>query len=736
MTWIKLYRHWPAALAASLGIVASLLLFDHARKTAEDRASADFALQVETRARNLQEVLSRYEGTIEGFAAAFPYQHIDADRFRAYAKNIFLASSVLQTSFENLAWAPRVSDSNRAAFETAATAEGGSDFTILDKTAGGSLATEAQKPDYYPLRYVEPRHPNSPLGLDLARAPALGRAVATGAMTATPQMPMIYGPDSSLLLVPVYPTADKGKAGAEAVGVLAFRVSLGAAIDAVIAAFEPVPQGTDLYVIDDAAPRGQRLIYDHPAEGARTQTGPQDEAKALVAPYWGSSFSFAGRDWTMIIRATPQLIAEKIDGAGWFQLGSGLLLTALLTLYLITSRNRADRLHQLAETLQREVAVRHATEDDLRLTQMAMDRSSEAICLVHPSGRYLNVNDATCRQLGYSREELLNMTIFDVAVHADQKLWQERWRLYREHGSLSFEGQRKTKDGRLIPVDITASYFKFDDREYLFTVAHDATERRHIENELRTAKDLAESANQAKSQFLANMSHELRTPLNAIIGFSEVIASALFGPVDARYREYAQDIHGSGHHLLRIINDLLDLSKVEAGRLELRDARVPIGSIFETCRRMVADRAAAAGIALDFMATDLEVISDELRLEQVLLNLVSNAVKFTMQGGTVAVSAILEPPGRVVITVADTGIGMAPDDIPLALQPFGQIDNSLSRPHGGTGLGLPLAQRLIELHGGSMTIESRLGEGTTVTVTLPAVRTYVGDPANMGLVAD
>ena len=738
MYWIAIYRHWPAALAATLGILASVSLFDHARKTTEDRVSAEFSVQAENRARDLQEVLSRYEGTIEGFAAALPYQNLDADQFRTYAKSVFLASSVLQSGFENLAWAPRVDDHDRTAFEAAARTERHDDFAIRDKTADGALTIAPRRPDYYPLRYVEPERANSPLGLDLAKVAgdALSEALATGAMTATQSMKMIYGPDSSLLFVPVYPASTKGKTGDQPVGLLTFRMSISAAIDAIISEFEPAPQGMDLYVIDDAAPKAQRLIYRHLAANGRVRTRLGDDKEALVEPYWGSSFSFAGRDFTMIVRATPQLLAEKLAGAGWFELGSGLLLTALLTLYLITNRVRADRLRHLADTLQREVEVRRATEEDLELTRQAMDRSSEAICLIERSGRYIKVNDATCRQLGYSREELLNMTVFEVSVEVTPDRWEERWPAYREIGSRSFEGHRITKDGRTIPVDITTSFIKFGEREYLFTVARDATARRMIESELRAARDLAESANQAKSQFLANMSHELRTPLNAIIGFSEVISSALFGPLDARYRDYAQDIHGSGHHLLRIINDLLDLSKVEAGRLELRNTPVSIAAIFETCRRMVADRAAMGGVSLDFRPTSLNVNADELRLEQVLLNLVSNAVKFTPTGGQVAVSATLALSGEVVISVADSGIGMAPEDIPRALQPFGQVDNGLARQHGGTGLGLPLAQRLVELHGGTLTIDSALGKGTTVTVVLPAERTHIRESADIaGLIA-
>ena len=734
MSWKSIYKHWPAALTAALGIVASISLFDHARNTAQDRVSAEFSAQAEGRARDLQEVLSRYEGTIEGFAAALPYQNLTAEQFRTYAKNVFLASSVLQSGVENIAWAPRITNEDRAAFEAAMSAERHDDLTIRLKTPDGKLQTAPQQQAYYPLRFIEPGRANSPIGLDMMQVggDALGEALATGTMTATQSMHMMYGADSSLLFVPVYPAPTKRSASDAPVGVLTFRMSVSAAIDAIISEFEPAPQGMDLYIIDDAAPKAQRLIYHHLAANAQTTTQPGDDDAALIAPYWGSSFSFAGRDFTMIVRATPQLLAEKIAGAGWFELGSGFLLTALLTLYLITNRVRADRLRRLAETLQREVEVRRATEEDLELTQLAMDRSSEAICLIERSGRYIKVNDATCRQLGYTREELLELTVFDISVELTAERWEERWPVYREIGSNSFEGHRITKDGRTVPVDITASLVQFGEHEYLFTVARDASVRRHIESELRAARDLAETANQAKSQFLANMSHELRTPLNAIIGFSEVISSALFGPLDARYRDYAQDIHGSGHHLLRIINDLLDLSKVEAGRLELRDSPVSIAAIFETCRRMVADRAATAGITLDFRPTNLEVSADELRLEQVLLNLASNAVKFTPAGGRVSVSATLALTGEVVISVADNGIGMAPEDIPRALQPFGQIDNSLARPHGGTGLGLPLAQRLVELHGGTMTIDSTLGKGTTVTVVLPVERTYLHNEAGVG----
>jgi two-component system, cell cycle sensor histidine kinase PleC len=234
----------------------------------------------------------------------------------------------------------------------------------------------------------------------------------------------------------------------------------------------------------------------------------------------------------------------------------------------------------------------------------------------------------------------------------------------------------------------------------------------------------AETASRVKSEFLANMSHELRTPLNAIIGFSEVLRDALIGPVDRRHREYAKDIHDSGRHLLRVINDVLDLSKVEVGRLELCEEPVNIEAVLYECRSLIAEpaRKAEVQVIVDTPQDLPLVLGDALRLKQIVLNLVSNAVKFTRAGGRVVVVASTKPDGGIAIAVTDTGIGMNPNEIPKALEPFRQLDSSFARRFEGTGLGLPLAKRLTELHGGTLGIDSAVGFGTTVTLALPPER--------------
>jgi two-component system cell cycle sensor histidine kinase PleC len=250
--------------------------------------------------------------------------------------------------------------------------------------------------------------------------------------------------------------------------------------------------------------------------------------------------------------------------------------------------------------------------------------------------------------------------------------------------------------------------------------------------ELEAARAEAVRADAAKSQFLANMSHELRTPLNAVIGFADIIQSEMFGSDKAawgRYKDYAQDIGTSGRFLLDVINDILDLTKASAGKAELREDRMSLTSLLVSVERFFRERAREAGLALEMQlpGRDIELWADETKLKQVLLNLMSNAVKFTAPGGRVSASIALRADGRLELTIADSGIGIAEADLDRVFEPFTQVDNSLSRRHAGTGLGLPLAKSFVELHGGTIEIASRPGVGTTVTVLLPSVRVQLAD---------
>jgi PAS domain S-box-containing protein len=258
----------------------------------------------------------------------------------------------------------------------------------------------------------------------------------------------------------------------------------------------------------------------------------------------------------------------------------------------------------------------------------------------------------------------------------------------------------------------------------LFGALQDVTDLKQHEQELIETKNEAELANRSKSEFLTNMSHELRTPLNAIIGFSQVIRDQLFGSDQSRYVDYARDINESGLLLLELINDILDVSKLEAGKHVLYEEELAIGDVANVCMNILKSRAAEGAVKLS--ATGFEALprvwAEERGMKQVLLNLLSNAVKFTPRNGSVKIEGGLTKEGEVAIAVIDTGIGIAPDVLPHLFRPFRQGDNSISRQFGGSGLGLAISRRLIELHNGRIEVTSEPGKGTVVTITLPAER--------------
>lgn len=320
----------------------------------------------------------------------------------------------------------------------------------------------------------------------------------------------------------------------------------------------------------------------------------------------------------------------------------------------------------------------------------------------------------------------------------DAERWTAQRKLLEERRSFhDFRCERLGKDGQRHCYSISGE--PIFDASGVFLgyrgTGRDITAQLEAEDALKLAKDAAEAASRTKSQILATVSHELRTPLNAIIGFSDVISQALMGPVDARYREYATDIHKAGTHLLTLINDVLDLSKIEVGQLKLHEKPVDVAQLIGGCHRLVAERARESLVRIDeALGEDIPLVfGDELRLKQVVLNLLSNAVKFTAAGGTggrVTIDTRRTDDGGLTISIADTGIGMKPEDIPVALSPFRQLDNAFNRRSEGTGLGLPLAKMLVELHDGVLDIESKIGIGTTVHVHLPKERVLTPDAAS------
>jgi PAS domain S-box-containing protein len=338
---------------------------------------------------------------------------------------------------------------------------------------------------------------------------------------------------------------------------------------------------------------------------------------------------------------------------------------------------------------------------------------------------YAEVNDAALALFGYSREAFLSMSAEAIRSPDELSRYKAMMRTpVPESGRRGLWRYIKA-DGSEVLVEVAVHPFRFQGRAMAIIVTVDVTEQKRIEEQISRARDAAEAVSRAKSDLLANMSHELRTPLNAIIGFSQIMREELFGPLGTqRYADYVGDILESAHHLLAVINDILDLAKIEANSLQLKEKQIDPRTVVNAALRLVRPRADEAGIQLEFVdaVPGIALFADETALKRVLVNLLANAVKFSEMGTRVTIECRRNADDGMSFAVIDRGIGMAPEDIPVALTPFQQVDIGLRRKYEGTGLGLPIAKQLMELHGGSLTIESAQGVGTTVTVMLPASR--------------
>jgi|UPI00037FBFFA PAS domain S-box-containing protein len=376
-------------------------------------------------------------------------------------------------------------------------------------------------------------------------------------------------------------------------------------------------------------------------------------------------------------------------------------------------------------TLAIEANERYQAQEALRQSEAQFraifELSSVGIGLLDLKARIIDTNPVFCQMLGYTREQLRGQYFGDYILTPQEDLELYQQLLARIGDRLEIERRFLRQDGRCVWTELSVSLISDRDGQpkYFLVTIEDITERKQTELQLCESKEAAEAGSRAKSEFLATMSHELRTPLNAIMGLSQLLQQEMVGYLNHKQKEYINCIYSSGEHLLALINDILDLSKVESGKEELLLRELSVLEVCEHVMSTVGDRAREKGLQL-VLTIDKKVdtcIADERRLKQMLLNLLSNAIKFTT-AGTVSLE-VQKVPSGIAFAVSDTGIGIDPSQFQFLFQPFKQLDSRLSRQYEGTGLGLALTHKLALLHGGDITVESALGKGSKFTLWLP-----------------
>jgi PAS domain S-box-containing protein len=626
----------------------------------------------------------------------------------------------------------RVPLAELAVFEAQAQAQGLTDYRVFDRDQGHDRASRAE---VLAIRHIEPLAGNeaalgvNALSIPQARAAILasrasGQPAATAAFKLTQSLPR-SGPDESGLVV--YQALYRGAAAPASVAEREAQFS--AVVFVTLRADQALADLAQGSVV-------QWCLTDSDADAERKRLSGTANCEAhLASPRelaHQQTIAFAGRSWQLRTWATAAGLPSGQREASWLMALAGMLPVALLAALLLTITGQAQRTHQAVhagtEVLRSEVAEREQVEAALRGSgaqlRSILDSVPLGVVLLDPRGLLIECNPRFCEMTGTDAAELLGRSVVDWIHPEDWKTLREaRGRLMKSSLRSAAESVRlRAGPDRYTTVRMIASALRDPNGSVLRLVAlmEDITEHLRLEESER-ALARAEAANRAKSEFLSLMSHELRTPLNAMIGFAQLMGLDREMPLQPRQQEWTQQIQRAGWHLLELINDTLDLARIESGAVQLAPVALELAPLVSACKAMLTGAADQRQVSIsEKLAPDCPaVLADPTRLRQVLTNLLSNAVKYNREGGQVLVSSTSPEPGRVRIEVSDTGLGMSDSQLSALFQPYNRLGREQTAIEG-TGIGLVISRRLTELMGGTLDVSSRTGAGSTFTLTLPA----------------
>ncbi len=717
----------PRRLSVALPLLITTLLMAYAalrvNEWDQEQERARFEREALAAASALEGVLHEPLNALEAMRSLLLVKpDISRQDFERASANYLRPDSPLLA----LGWAPLVARADRAALDAAARAEGLEGFSARDRGRPGDVQPPADEPMLV-IRLIEPVQRNAPaLGVNIrsipASRPALQRAARNGRPNATAGFQLSQDAEPSVGVV-AYQAIYAGTPAtveerAEALRGIAFATLRP---DLVL---RLVTQNTPDYL-------KLCLIDTDPVSPHRVLAGPAD----CLAPPAGCAMrqralSFAGRDWDIRVYALPGSLPGDSRSSRAFAL-AGLAATALLGALLLTITGRASRIAALVQqrtaALQQEVLAREAASKALAESEQRFrnifDNVPIGIVFADLDGMPQEINPQFCRMLGYSAEQLQGIRSLSF-THPDDRAEDLRLARMLIAGKIGMYRRNKrylSQDGRVIHGRALVSLLRDAQGQpfRLVGVVEDITDQLKMQ-ELERAREAAEAASQAKNEFLSRMSHELRTPLNAMLGFTQLLEMDREPGLSPRQRSWTTQVQQAGWHLLEMINDTLDLSRIESGALKLEPQRLDLDQLLDEAGSMVSKAAAQRGLRIErqLAADARRALGDPTRVRQVLTNLLSNAVKYNVEGGSIQISSQCLADGRIELAVADTGLGLSEAQLAQLFQPFNRLGRERSGTEG-TGIGLVISKRLAELMGGELLAQRRSGPGACFVLRLP-----------------